>query len=54
VSFCKSLVACFVTYQGALLLVLLPIQKLGCLLCELPKSFAGGCVTYSKAWLPAL
>jgi hypothetical protein len=51
------LVACFVTYPKVLLLAMLPIQKLGCLLsvlCELPKSFAGGCVTYSKAWLPAL
>jgi hypothetical protein len=43
-----------VTYPKALLPALLRIQKLDCLLCELPKSFAGGCVTYLKAWLPAL
>jgi hypothetical protein len=43
-----------VNYQKAFLLAVLSIQKLGCLLCDLSESFSAGCVTYSKACLPAL
>jgi hypothetical protein len=49
------LAACFaLNYEKALLPALLRIQKLGCLLCELRKSFAACDVTFTKAWLPAL